>query len=143
VFALGSGSAGSLTYLSFAGMLLGLVALSAAIIFAVQAVIGSPEPVSFALPPDHVPIGLREGLRAVLVEEWNPQHRQSSETRAYDAYLSVTYAMAARNFDPEQIASALEQLEATDALTPGSDEVSRFKAAEHILGLVMGHPIGV
>jgi hypothetical protein len=130
------GSDGSLMYISFAGVLLGLVGLAAAIMFTIQAAIGSPEPASFALPPDYVPVKFRAKLRAILVSEWNPQQRESSDARAYDAYLSVAYGMASHNLDAEQIASEFEQIETTDALVPGSDNASRLKAAEQLLGLV-------
>ena len=141
LFASVRGSGGALTYISFAGVLLSLVSLATAIIFTVQAVIGSPEPVSFALPPDHVPVKLRDGIRTILVNEWNPRQRESTETRAYDSYLSVAYAMASHNQEPEEIASGLEQLEASDGLVPGSTELRRLKAAEQLLGLVMGRPL--
>ena len=137
------GSTGALTYISFAGVLLGLVSLATGIIFSVQAVVGSPEPVSFALPPDHVPVKFRDRIRAILVNEWNPQRRESTETRAYDSYLSVAYVMASHNLEPEEIALGLEKLESTDALVPGSTEARRLKAAEQLLGVVIGRPLSV
>jgi hypothetical protein len=143
LFASVQGSAGVLAYISFAGVLLGLVSLATAIIFTVQAVVGSPEPVSFALPADHVPVKFRDRIRAVLVDEWNPQRRESTETRAYDSYLSVAYTMASHNLEPEEIASGLEQLESTNGLVPGSTEGRRLKAAERLLGLVIGRPFSV
>jgi hypothetical protein len=136
-------SDGPLMYVSFAGVLLGLVSLAAAIIFGVQAGIGSPEAVSFALPEDYVPLDLRDRLRAILVNVWNPQQRQPRDDRAYDSYLSIAYVMGSRNLEPEEIASRLEELEATDGLLPGSNEVSRFRAAEQILELVVGRPLNV
>lgn len=135
------GSAGALTYISFAGVLLGLVSVATAIIFAVQAVIGSQEPVSFALPPNHVPVRFRDRIREILVAEWNPQQRESTETRAYDSYLSVAYEMASHSLEPEEIASGLEQLEATDELVPGSTEARRLTAAEQLLAFVIGRPL--
>jgi hypothetical protein len=143
LFASARGSTGALTYISFGGVLLGLVSLATAIVFIVQAVVGSPEPVSFALPADHVPVKFRDRIRAILVGEWNPQRRESTETRAYDSYLSVVYAMASHNPEPEEIALGLEQLESTNALLPGSTEGRRLKAAEQLLGLVIRRPPSV
>lgn len=138
VFADVRGWNGSLTYFSFAGVLLGLVALGATVIFTVQAIIGSPEPAGFALPPDYVPMKFRDGIRAILVNEWNPQGRESGDTRDYDSYLSIVYVMTSRNHDPEELSSLLYQLEASDDLVPGSDSESRLRAAEQLLALVSG-----
>lgn len=134
------GSDNLLSYISFSGTLLGLVSLAAAIVFSIQAVIGSPEPVSFALPADYVPVKFRDTIRAILLSDWNPLQRPSSEARAYDAYLSVAYLMASQNVEPENIALELEQLEATDKLAPGSDEAARLKTAEELLAVVIGRP---
>src|SRR5687768_7949514 len=57
------GSNEALSYIAVVGIFLGLMSLAAAIILAVQAVIGSLEPVSFALPEDHVPVKVRDRIR--------------------------------------------------------------------------------
>ncbi len=132
---------GMFAYVSFAGALLGLVGLAAAIIFTIQAIIGSPEPAGFALPTDHVPVRFRDGIREILVKEWNPQRREQGDIRAYDSYLSGAYVMASHNLEPESIASVLEQVETNEGLFPGSDEAGRMKAAERLLELVVGRPL--
>jgi ABC-type transport system involved in multi-copper enzyme maturation permease subunit len=136
-------STGALAYVSFGGVLLGLVSLATAIIFIVQAVVGSPEPVSFALPPNHVPVKYRDRIRAILVNEWNPQRVESTETHSYDSYLAVVYGMASHNLEPEGIASDLQQIESSDGLVPGSTEAERLEAAEQLLALVIGRPLRV
>jgi hypothetical protein len=142
-FLAGERSAGAPTYLFFGGMLLGLLGVAAAIIFLVQAAIGSAQPVGFALPPDFVPMKFRDGIRTILVKEWNPLQNESSDVRAYDSYLSLGYMMASRNLEPENIASTLEQIEATDGLVPGSNPAARLNAAEQLLTLLNRRVAGV
>ena len=134
-------SGGPLTYLGFAGVLLGAVALGAAVIFAFHAAIGSIEPASFALPPDYVPVRFRDKLRAILIKEWNPQEKDPNDLRAYDSYLGTIYLLADYNSSPERIASELEQIEARDALLPGSTEKRRLETAEQLLVLVIGRTV--
>lgn len=136
VFATVRGTGESLLYIAFAGVLLGLVGLGAAIIFVIQAIVGSPQPASFALPAGYLPVKLRARLRAILSGEWNPEGRELSDARAYDSYLSVVYAMASQLLDPEEIALGLEQLETTAAFVPGSDHARRLQTAEHLFDLV-------
>jgi hypothetical protein len=138
-----STSEGPLTYLSFAGMLLGMVALGAAVIFAFQAAIGSTEPVSFALPPDYVPVRFRDKLRAILIKEWNPQEKDPNDLRAYDFYLGTIYQMADYNSSPEHIASELEQIEVRDALAPGSTVERRLETAEQLIVLLIGRTVSI
>jgi len=136
-------SEGPLPYLSFAGVLLGMVALGAAVIFAFHAAIGSTEPVSFALPPDYVPVRFRDKLRTILVREWNPQEKDPNDLRAYDSYLGTIYQMADYKSSPEHIASELEQIEAKNALVPGSTEERRLETAEQLVVLVIGRTVSI
>ena len=124
-----------LLYIFFGVWLLAMLSIAAALIFLAQAIIGSPEPVSFAVAPEFVPVKSRDPIRGILIRFWNPQHRASSDLRAYDAYLSVAYDLASRNYSPEAITSALEEIEKSDSLEPGADPEARVATANELLSL--------
>ena len=117
-------------------MLLALMALAAALIFTVQAAMGSSEPVSFAVPPEFVPVKFRNGIREILLTHWNPEQRASTELRAYERYVSANWVLASRNTPPEKIAATLESLEIQDGLRPGSHPAARLLTAQKLLSFV-------
>ena len=126
-------------YFSFGAVLLAALSVGAALIFIAQAVIGSHEPVSFALPHNFVPERFRDPIRAILLKYWNPQRRPAGEDYAYESYVSLMYDVASRNYDAPSIASTLEELELNDSLKPGSDSATRLATAEQLLGLFHGN----
>jgi len=132
---------GPLLYISFAAVLLGALSTGAALIFLAHAVIGSSQPLSFAVAPEFVPARFRDALRAVLLTYWNPERRPQSDTSAYKRYVGPIYAIASDYKYPEVIAFVLDHFEVTDSLTPGSDPSARLDAAHHLLELIYGTPV--
>jgi hypothetical protein len=134
----GIGKFGPLLYIWFAAMLLGALSIGAALIFLAQAVIGSSKPLSFAVDPQFVPVRLRDPMRAILLTDWNPEQRPSTEIHAYERFMSPSYELASRYRDPESIALGLEHFEVTDSLMPGSDPTRRLAAAHRLIELIYG-----
>src|SRR5438045_2053224 len=63
----------------FGAAILGAMSLAAAGILLTHAVLGSAEPVVFAVAPDFIPPPVRRALRELLLGEWDPLHVAGAE----------------------------------------------------------------
>ena len=127
---------GPLPYVFFSATLLLALSVATALIFVSHAISGRAAPIAFAVAPGFVPVKFRGPIREILLHFWNPRHSPSRDTRAYEPYISLCYGLASGSVEPELIASALEEVEKSDSLEPGSDLTARLITARELLRLL-------
>jgi len=121
---------------AFVVVLLAALAISAAVILTAQALLGSVQPVGFAVDPRFVPLGVRQTIRVILAELWNPLNlAPGSDFSPYEPYVAPLYHVATRVKLAEAVARELETIEQGE-LRVEVEPPQRFRAAEAIVEAV-------